>query len=407
METENPQNKKKKVIWWFIYTLGAFLVLSALGYGSFRIYHKYSLLKLRSDEVAYSVINNDAYRQSLLKNNPGLIQSAFLFDVQNNVNDKFTKSDAYFITHRYFDNGGNIYEIYNYVESHEELAFLKEAEGIYPDIFEQIRGNAIPMGYSNAALYAFLAYLEILDRHGYADLASLGTAANQYAKLAYFSKVQPEQFSNDEQASRTKDLNISRSIVFAKKSHENLIQTLRENDLSASDLNGTLSEVKMERFGNLVDTVPHNFLVGINQYAASLRYLEAAGIDISAVESTVFPRDMFAFSMIYSKKFVPELEQFTSLLNASTLSLVSPNDVSGIRAALKPILKLGKMKKPEGIQIYFVKAKSEKKVFIEGTNTQKMNLDIYGKKNFVTLASIVPEFKAWLIKNGWNEVDFH
>ena len=122
---------------------------------------------------------------SLLGGDPKKLQNLFLEDIKNGKNDKFTKSAAYFITHRFFDNGGNIYEIYDYINAHPELAFLKEAEKIYPNIFDQIHKRTLPSIYVDRSYYAYLAYVEILNKHGYSDIAALGTAANQYAKLAH------------------------------------------------------------------------------------------------------------------------------------------------------------------------------------------------------------------------------
>jgi hypothetical protein len=39
-------------------------------------------------------------------------------------------------------------------------------------------------------------------------------------------------------------------------------------------------------------------------------------------------------------------------------------------------------------------------------NVGDTNMDIYGKRNIVHLSKIVPEFKKWLMNNGWVESDF-
>ena len=44
-------------------------------------------------------------------------------DVRDGVNDESVKSRIYFVMNRYFRNGGNIYEIYDDVNSQENLGF--------------------------------------------------------------------------------------------------------------------------------------------------------------------------------------------------------------------------------------------------------------------------------------------
>lgn len=385
-------------------------VAGLLCYGALVSYKKNTFLKTRLDKLAYSSKNNQAYRDSLQENKPELLQKSFVEDLQNGVNDKFTKSDAYFITHRYFDNGGNIYEIYDYVESHPDLAFLKDAEKIYPGAFEQIKNRSIPLTYSALGMHVLLAYLETLDKNGYADIAALGTTANQYAKLAYFLQVGPKksQLLKDTNVISLVKTETERSILFTKKTKDILVKLLAVNNLTANDFQNPtklLTEVKEVKG---LDTLPHNFLVGLNQYASALRYLEATGFDIKTIGSPLSAQDIFAFNGVFAKKYVPELEVFTSLLNASTLSLVSPDDVSGIRSALQPVLDFKVKKKQNlGMVSKILSARLEEVIYTPGTRVRVFyNLDLYGLKNIGTLGNTVPEFKAWLIANGWQESDF-
>lgn len=406
METEVPfqtqagkstgMNRKKVIA---LVSLGIIL-LGFAGYGLRAFYENRIALKFRLNEALYSRINKRAYNASFTGNDPKSLQELFLNDLENGVNDKFTKSDAYFLTHRYFDNGGNAYEIYDYVNSHESLAFLKEAEDIYPGIFEQMRDKTLsPIPYSTSSLYVILAYLEVLDRYGYADAAALGTLANQYAKTAYFTKKKAElnsakgvDISPVEKS--IIEVNTRKAVAFELKAKESLIKTAEENEFALDDLRDrpkVLEEKKLEGI------LAHNLLVGLNQYAAALRYLEAAGADISVVGTPVSAADIFAFNMVFSKQFVPELEIFTSLLNASTLSLVSPDSIDALRIALLPILDFDTAEtKPFGIIIGIIDAK----------NSKFTGLDIYSRINITTLANKVPEFKAWLMLNGWGEGDF-
>lgn len=383
----------KKIL--IVGTLSAVVIIS-LGWGLFYFFQNQSWLRSRLDRVNYSVLNHKAYYESLINHDPKLIQDSFVADIKNGVNDEFTKSDAYFLTHRYFDNGGNVYEIYDYINSHSSLAFLKEAEDIYPDIFDQIRNKTLPpIPYSRPSLFAVLAYLEILDNHGYADIAALGTLANQYAKTAYFTKKKSEENPINGADPAPMVQNITEKAIRFELKAKNMLNGMSQGGefltVSIADRSKPFDEKSLP-----TSVTASALLVGLNQYGACLRYLEATGVNIStAIDSSVNASDVFAFDMVLAKKAVPELEIFTSLLNASTLSLVSPESAGAIKTALKPILAYNATK-PAGIIEYLVKAKDDK----------YGGLDIYGKRNAVNLASIVPEFKKWLISGGWSEADF-
>lgn len=386
-------NRKKGAV---IIVLGVVLV-GLLAYGAFSWYQKRLFLKERLNEESYSRINNEAYLESYLGNDPKLLHDSFAADVQNNLNDKFTKSDAYFITHRYFDNGGNIYEIYDYVESHPQLVFLKEAEGIYPGIFDQIKNKTLTtIPYSTPSLYAALAYMEILDKYGYADIAALGTLANQYAKTAYFTKRRAADggFPPGVDSSSVIKNNVRKAVSFEIKARDSMMETLKNNGFVVGNLKARIKSLEEEP---LKDILPHSLLVGLNQYAACLRYLEAVGEDISVINSPMNAEEIFAFNMSFSKKNAPELKMFTSLLNASTLSLVTEN-VDLLKKSLQPILAFDTKKtNPQGIVQGIINAKDDKFT----------GYDIYSKKNITALARKVPEFKAWLISNGWKSEDFN
>lgn len=331
--------------------------------------------------------HNNAYYASLLQNNPTVLQNSFADDVKNGLNDKYTKSDAYFVTHRFFDNNGNIYEIYDYVNSHPELAFLKEAEGIYPGIFEQIKNKTLPATFVDRAVYAYLAYVEVLEKHGYTDIAAIGTAANQYAKTAYFAKTVSTEMTNKARVpSRVKYVERD-----SNKAREFL--NLAKGDV-ADILDGKIT----------LDDVPaRDILVGLNQYAAALRYLDGLGVDISFSPKT--SKEIFTFTMDYSYRFVPELNLFTSLLNASTLTVLNATSPYEVKDALYPILDLdtkkGKLLDASIIHKIIDSRFEKKPRLISDTN-----MDIYSKRNALTLAKKVPEFKAWLISNGWTDADF-
>lgn len=329
---------------------------------------------------------NNAYWQSLIENNPAPLQNLFVEDVKTGKNTKLTKSAVYFITHRYFDNGGNIYEIYDYVNSHPELVFLKEAEAIYPSTFKKIAEGTAPSTYSGYGMHAFLAYLEVLDKYGYADVAALGTLANQYAKIADDIKKAPEQLPPSVNVSEYLQKEINKSLLFAEKAKSDVVRII-EGEITSNDI------------------PDRDIVVGLNQYASALRYYEALGIDFASPKRA---QEIFPFSTDYAKRLVPELYVFTSFLNASTLLMVQPGATEEARSVLAPVYNL-EVKKGASNGIIIDKilhSRLESPSYFPGTKVRDINRDIYGKNNVVSLAKAVPEFKAWLVSNGWEEGDF-
>ncbi len=346
----------------------------------------------------------NAYRMSLLSNEPAALQENFVKDVKLGVNDMYTKSDVYFITHRFFDNNGNIYEIYDFIELHPELAFLKEAETIYPGVFEKIKNRTLSSIATDSGYYAYLAYVEILMKYGYTDIAAVGTAAGQYAKLAYVTTEIAKEMPKNEGVERSKyaKRNIKKSadfLVFATKDVERI-------------LNGELTSK---------DIIPQDILVGLNQYAAALRYREALGfkhfspkmveslnkIGVKA-SSIKTPEQIFAFTTEYSHRFVPELNLFTSLLNASTLAILASSTPQDIKVALYPLLDFDtkNTRNANFLKIGIIPKILDSRFEKKPDNIGETAMDIYSKRNTLRLANKVPEFKAWLMLNGWVEADF-
>src|SRR6185369_16426787 len=302
------KTKIKKIAFISLGVIGLFLL-------GFAVY--YYLVLIPKARISQ---NNDAYLASLLQNDPDHLQDSFATDVQNGVNDNYTKSAAYFVLHRYFDNGGNLYEVYDFIEKHPELAFLKEAEALYPRPFALLKEGKLARTAVDNANYAHLGYLEVLNKHGYGDIALLGTAANQYARMSYFNNTLAKQLNAEEAAKITKfsRRDVRKSLEFAK--------------LATKDVSDILD-------GKKIGDVPErDILVGLNQYAAALRYLEANNVDVSFSPKTA--QEIFKFTMDYSSRYVPELNLFTSLLNATTLSLFVTNGSPELRSSLYPILDL-------------------------------------------------------------------
>lgn len=339
------------------------------------------------------ILRYNAFFSGILKDDPTQLQANFIKDLKNGDNNKYTKSDAYFITHRFFDNGGNIYELYDYVNSHPELSFLKEAEKMYPNSFNRIKARQVTSTYTHTSYYAYLAYLEVLYNNGYTDIAAVSTLANQYAKLAYYNVAIAPELNPSEAKARTQYVKRDslKAVNFLKASEKEIDKILK-------------GEITSE------DVVPQDILVGVNQYAAAHRYLKAIQeapplTPESSDISTEKAKNAFNFSMKYSRQVVPELELFTSLLNASTLAILASSTPDEIKVALYPILDFDP-KRPtvqkKSIIYYILDSRLEK----QPKNVGDTNMDIYGKRNIVHLSKIVPEFKKWLMNNGWVESDF-
>ncbi len=323
-------------------------------------------LSLKAKEYRGSYIN------SIKGNNPKELQDFLVASLSEGVNDKYTKSAAYFITHRYFDNKGDIYEIYTYAKSDPVISFLNQAEAIYPTIFEKIRNNQLPKTFSEEGMYAFLAYLEVLHNNGFGDVAMLGTAAGQYAKMAYISKNWP---ANEGRTTEEARRNIEKSKLFLQGANQQVADILdgKEivNDIYASDI-----------------------VVGLNQYAYALRYLEYLGEPVTSTKSA---REIFAFSKEFTKRNAPELAQFSHLADASSLMMVN-GAAEEVRQALSFIMQ---------VDIATVKPRDYSVLDrIIHAREGREAVGMYSDVNITALGNKVPEFKEWLKRGGWGEADF-
>ncbi len=323
----------------------------------------------------------------ILTNNPEQLQNLLLEDIQSGVNNKFTKTHAYFVTHRFYDNGGDIYEIYNYVNSHPELAFLKEAESIYPEYFDLIAKGQLPKTFTDRGNMANMAYAEILDKKGYGDTALLGTIANQYAKIALFSKIYAtKDAARADMFNNLADQLLVKSQAYALKMRPRVLAVV---DGSADTTSYT----------------PHEALVGLNQYASSLRYLTAHNIILTGVDHDKESADIFDYTARLARSQFIELINFTSLINASTLVIAGNRDTMAINEALESIINHNTAeRKPfkNGALDRIINARTE----VVRPDLIIRELDVYSKSNIVGLAVLSPDFREWLMKNGWQEEDF-
>ncbi len=367
-----------------VLVVAGIMVLSVLTYGGYKLYIYF---------LPRGTLDNNIYNVSLLGGKPEALQDSLVLDIKKGINDKDTKSAIYFIAHRYFDTG-NIYEIYDYITDHPELSFLKEAESIYPEKFNLIKQKTMPPVYNDEAMYTLLAYFEAIDNHGYSDVAIYATAANQYAKLAYTIEKKAQEKAGQDisdqvlvDREKTIQRNIGKSIYFISKAQSEI----------AAILDGTFD----------MNSVPdRDILVGLNQYASALRYLELTNNAFSSQKSAT---EIFEFSRKFATEKVPELRLYTHLLDASTLVLVSPTSTEQIDIALAPIYTRDRTipVTENSVIDKLIKSKNFPEMrTVQGETVFVPNYSVYAKRNMVMLAKVSPNLRAWLMSYNWEEEDF-
>lgn len=318
--------------------------------------------------------SKELHYESSLANNPKPVQDMFLLKVKNNINDDVTKMSAYWVAHRYFDNGGDMTEIYDFVNAHEELSFLKEAEGIYPEIFKKFKeGNVKKNSYDS--LYLFLAYLEVIEKYGYADIASLGTLSASYAQLAHYNK------NNTGTSSQLGGTNGSAFILTKDKS-------VKYFNLLYPDIDKLVDENMSGTFFNNIDV--RDIVVGLNKYIIVTSYYDNLDIDYQSISK----RDIvFEHAKSLSKKHIYNL--YSTSMHDYAISLVLSGEINNkedvyMCELLMPVTEPGNR---NGSLLLRVVRK-------EG---------VFGRDITSKLASRCFPFKKWLIfnsKGNWKESDF-
>lgn len=328
--------------------------------------------------------NGQRYRESLFENNPEAVRSSFLAAVRRGGADEWVQLDAYFFTHRYIDNGGNIYELYDFIGQNPELTFMKEAENMYPEVFLNIQARRAPFSYSDQGMYAYLAYLEVLEKYGYANAALLATIANQYAKLAYYKEGIREEKASGELSA---------------------YPDYTEAEIAADLKKGQFFYPKAEEAIRVLMSAPDRTDAAVldavyagEQLGSAWRYLSGSGV---AIDSEVAAPEAFMFAIDSAYRAAPELYLYVNLSNAATSLLVESTTPAELRTAIYPFLGIkGGRIKQSGIVEKVIRAR------IEPDAARFRDLDLYSRKNITELGRRVPEFKAWLIANGWKETDF-
>ncbi len=319
----------------------------------------------------------------LLEDQSGVSPGFFLDDVKSGINDEYTRKSAYLVFQRYVASG-NIYALYDYVNSHVELAFLREAEFLHPESFKKVEEKKLPFHHTDEGMYVFLSYLEVLERSGYGSESLLASLTYRYAQMAYYKRMinedkeRGESLDYPDYTMDAREYDIRKSVFFAEK---------------LDDWVGVMVDD-----GAQEKAVSRDSLKSMVQYATALRYLESLGVDfISAKKSD----EIFSYVLTYSYKFVPDMYPDTSLRNAATLLLAPSSDPFEIRNAVFPFLDY----RVADIGLIPVVGQILRSR-VEAEHVRYEDLSVYSKKTITDLAEKVPEFKEWLMLNGWGESDF-
>lgn len=358
------------------YLITLLLVVGAFG-GFAYLYSQMQTSEPVADSSAPAVQNIIAERKelnakigdSLLRNEPEDLQNYFSEKVAQNVKDNFSKAAIYFITHRYFDNGGDIYEIVDYINNDPNLVFLTEAETIYPAIFSKIAGREKLT--KDERLLAYLAYIEMLQKSGYADAAAYGTAAAKYIEL-YDLKMAALA---GKPASAEVHLMKEKAVAFASTARP-LVEGFR-------DVMGESGE----------DISKDDMLVGLSQYAVTLAFFKKHNI--------AFPvkyqyQDIFFFALQYATRHELVLKPFTAL-NFNYALIVAGDDTKesitgvGLGTILSGVYKKTEYKK-NGLIDRMVHGDAK------GYNTT----GIYGKATMNKIIAHDAVFKAFMEARGYS-----
>jgi hypothetical protein len=304
--------------------------------------------------------------------------------LSDRINNEDTKEFLYNFVMQYFKNGGNIYEVYDYVNSHNELDFLHEAEALNPQVFDAIKQRELPFTYSDRGMYATLAYVEIIELHGYGGLAAKSTLFHEYAKMAYYKetiisdKINGRSLEYPNYSKKDVNEDVAKSLQFMALASTS-VSTFVQNDFS------------------IVTKYPENDVKALVQYAVGLRYLEAMN-KISKQQNT--SSKVFSFAIKYSHINAKKMYLYASLSNAVSLSYSKEVNKNEVRNAVYPFFSTYTAKQDVGIAKAVIDSK------FTTSPSRFGDLGIYSYENIKLLASLVPEFKQWLISKGWNDVDF-
>lgn len=323
------------------------------------------------------VVNNLTTQQSLLISNLVSERKEGDFSLQ-------ATAHAYDFVSQYIVNGGNIYDVYDVIRTTPELSFLNKAEEIYPDIFSQLKSRQLPYSYSDKGMYIYLAYLETLEKNGYKGITITGPLAFNYAKMAYYERFIKEEktkgnlqnypdYSNEEIQK-----NLFKAQFFLSQGDPLIKKILKEGETSQ-------------------DILSTDAIFGLVQYATALRYVESFTLEKNDSRAD----NIFSFISSYIRKGgVPEMYLPVALYDATSLLLSDSLDRSKLKEVMVPYFTLSATSTNIGIVQNILSAKRKIRV------SEFRKLDTTSFENIKALGRFVPEFKLWLLENGWEENDF-
>ncbi len=237
-------------------------------------------------------------KESLAKHQPEAVQNKFLEAVQKGDRSPLSKEAAYFVTHRFFDTGNDITEVNAYITAHEELAFLKEAENIYPEVFKKFyeKKESLTPG---EHMLAYLAYIEALSLGGYSDGAAYATAAARYMEFVLRGKGKVATSSIHLYGEKAKNF-----LTLAHEPIRNIILNLGNAEVQDANV------------------------VALNQYALTLAYFEREGIATGSQYKSTY---VFATALSYARDNKLLLEPFAALNYCyGLITLGKEQDIAGV-----------------------------------------------------------------------------
>lgn len=361
------------------YVVYALIIIAiiAIGCSSFFIFTRYQEKK-----------RNDSYKESVASstqnNDPESLKALIKEDLQNGINDEYTRSLMYYLSHRYFDNGGNIYEIYDFVNETSEVSFLKEAEGVFPRSFEKIKNKELPITKNTHGMLALLAYLEVMHKHGYADIASTATAAHEYILLAREAARKVKEFELKENRTDEENAELTKQ--------KDWFRGYSERSLYFFDVSREILTSKNLLNIDVVQGITHNDrVIGFNHTAATMRYYKT--LDVRYF-SSFSAEQLFELSELYARKHITTVLFIGLYMNASTLVSVGEGNDARISQILNPILSRAKSQiKADSIPDKILRAK-----------IYAVRSGYFSVNNVVNIAKNSSTFKEWLLKK-WRRLD--
>ncbi len=328
------------------------------------------------------------FEESLLLSNLGTdpkpLQDFFVAQVKEGNKDDKTKSALFWITHRFFDNGGNIYEIYDFVNATEEVAFLRKAETINSEAFRLVKEKKV-LPYDTPSLLVLLSYFEIARQEGYANIAMLGLGSAQSAAIAYAQayKAYTPGISKEEKDKYT--LLAKVELYKSKAFYRDAIQMVNK----ATEKTGTLKD--LETSGMRIDDV----VVGLNQIATAQSFYRLFN---EPTDTKFLSGDIFSYNVDLTRRLYPRLYFFTNYSWAASYVIGGTSTPFMVGQPLTNVIEYGRANK--GTERA---AGSLLRVINARTNNERGTFSV---GNIVRLGQSHKPFKDWLIENGWNESDF-